>query len=218
MRSLIDECSKICEVNFKIDEVFSAGAVTQLCLASGGVPRDFLTLFVKVSNNFDAHANKKISKPNITEAAIKNMTSKNANLRKDTEGDIETLEHYLSYIKQKIVSEKKTNMFLISNNVIDRYSQIKQAIQELVDLRMLHLVDPNTSAAGGTSGMRYMAYMVDIGLYPNSSPISFKQLDPGVTDNSGRKDEMRGAPKIDLDDFQEFIKKNEVGILEITND
>src|SRR5690606_27291259 len=99
----------------------------------------------------------------------------------------------------------KTSMFLVSNNAIEQHSQARQALKELVDLRMVHLVEPDTSASGGTSGQRYTAYMVDIGLYPSSLQQNFKQLDPGVTDDAGRKDEMRGAPKIDLTDLKSFV-------------
>lgn len=218
MRSLIEECSKLCDVKFNINDIFSDGALTQLCLASGGVPRDFLTLFVKVSNNYDSKANKKISKTNITEAAILNMSNKIASMGTDSVEEKETLDAYLSYIKEAIVKGKKTNMFLVSNSDISQHIQTQQALRELVDLRMIHLVEPDTSAAGGVSGQRYTAYMVDIGLYPSAFQIGFKQLDPGVTDNAGRKDEMRGAPKLDLDELKNYIEIRNKTNLEITDD
>jgi hypothetical protein len=219
MRSLIDECARLCKIQFSIDDIFSAGAFTQLCLASGGVPRDFLTLFVKVCNDYNESTGRKISKTVITEAAIQNMSNKNSSLGTDSAEEKEVLESYLLYIKEKIVQEKKTNMFLVSNNEIEQYPQARQAIKELVDLRMIHLVEPDTSASGGVSGQRYTAYMVDIGLYPSSFQINFKQLDPGVTDSAGRKDEMRGAPKIKLSELQEYIEsKNLTQTLQITDE
>ncbi|MBI2271701.1 MAG: hypothetical protein HYU69_15265 [Bacteroidetes bacterium] len=219
MRSLIGECSSLSKAKVNIDDLFSGGGFTQLCLASGGVPRDFLTLFVKVSNNYDSVVSRKISKTNITESAIQNMSSKYSYLKTDSAEDKEILEIYLDFIKEQIIRGKKTNMFLISNSDIDQYPQVKQAIKELVDLRMLHLVDPNTSASGGTGGQRFTAYMVDIGLYPTAMQQGFTQLDPGVTDDAGRKDEMRGAPKITLHEYNQFVEgKNLKHKLKITED
>lgn len=219
MRSLIEECSSLCGVQFNLDDIFSAGGFTQLCLASGGVPRDFLTLFVKVSNNYDSSTNRKISKTNITEAAIQNMASKSSSLGTDSADEKEILETYLSFIKEKILKEKKMNMFLVSNSEIEQHTQARQAIKELVDLRMLHLVEPDTSASGGKGGQRYSAYMVDIGLYLSALQMGFTQLDPGVTDDAGRKDAMRGAPHLNLEELKAFIdSKNFKQTLEISEE
>lgn len=219
MKSLIEECAKLCGINFNMDDLFSDGALIQLCMASGGVPRDFLTLFVKASNNYNSSMNRRISKRDITEAAIQSWANKQTNLKTDSAEEREILEEYLLYIKDKIISEKKTNMFLVANNDLDSYPQIRQAIKELVDFRMLHLVDPNTSASGSASGTRYTAYMVDIGLYPNAVQHGFNQLEPGITDDAGRKDEMRGAPKINLSDFSTYItQKIPDGRLEISEE
>ena len=219
MRSLIDECSRQCKISFNLDEVFSSGAFTQLCLASGGVPRDFLTLFVQVSNNYDEKSSRKINKTAINEAAIQNMQGKQLNLRTDSSEEKEILEQHLAYIKKVIISEKKVNMFLVSNSEIERFPQIRQAIKELVDLRMLHLVEPDTSAASSVSGQRYSAYMVDIGLYPSSMMMNFRELDPGVKDRQGIKNEMRSAPKLDLDDYSKYIaSQNLKGHLVVTEE
>lgn len=219
MRSLIETCSSSCNVNFNLDDIFSPGAFNQLCMASGGVPRDFLTLFVKVSNNYDSTSNRKISKTNITEAAIQNMASKNSSLGTDSADEKELLETYLSFIKDKILKVKKTNMFLVSNNEIEKHTQARQAIKELVDLRMLHLVETDTSASGGKGGQRYSAYMIDIGLYLSSLQMGFNQLDPGVTDDAGRKDAMRGAPQLELKELEMFIDSKELKqTLEISED
>ncbi len=206
MKSLINQCASACNVAFNIDDIFSSGGFNQLCLASGGVPRDFLTLFVKVSNNYDENASRKISKTNITEAAIQNMANKSTSMGIDSNDEKDILEAYLSFIKDKILVEKKTNMFLVSNSEIEKHSQARQAIKELIDLRMLHLVESDTSASGGKAGQRYSAYIIDVGSYPSALVTGFTQKEPGVTDNAGRKDAMRSSPILELNDLNKFIE------------
>ena len=107
----------------------------------------------------------------------------------------------------------------MSNSEIEQHTQARQAIKELVDLRMLHLVEPDTSASGGKGGQRFSAYMVDIGLYLSALQMGFTQLDPGVTDDAGRKDAMRGAPHLNLEDLKAFIdSKNFKQTLEISEE
>lgn len=219
MRSLINQCATACGLTFEIDDIFSTGGFNQLCLASGGVPRDFLTLFVKVSNNYDDSTKRKISKTNITEAAIQNMANKSSSMGIDSNDEKDILEAYLSFIKDKILNEKKTNMFLVSNSEIEKHSQSRQAIKELIDLRMIHLVESDTSASGGKGGQRYSAYIIDIGSYSSALLMGFTQREPGVTDNAGRKDAMRSSPILDLDELNQFITdKNFTKKLEISEE
>ena len=69
---------------------------------------------------------------------------------------------------------------------------------------MIHLVNPNTSSAPG-DGKRYSAYMVDIGLFPNSNPRGFTQIEPGQKDERSREDKLRSAPKLNLSLYEDFI-------------
>lgn len=219
MKSLINECASACKITFNIDDVFSLGGFNQLCLASGGVPRDFLTLFVKVSNNYDENSLRKISKTNIIEAAIQNMANKSSSMGIDSNDEKDILEAYLSFVKDKILVEKKTNMFLISNSEIEKHSQARQAIKELIDLRMLHLVESDTSALRGRAGQRYSAYIIDVGSYPSALLRDFTQKEPGITDDAGRKDAMRSSPILELNDLNNFIdSKNFDKKLEISEE
>lgn len=219
MRQLLEKCAKLAEIEINIDELFTENAFSQLCLASGGVPRDFLTLFTKLTTKYNPETGKRIGKLDIIEVAIQNIHNKYASLKTDSSEEKELLESYLLKIKEQILENKKTNMFLVPHNIVDEYPEAKQAIKELVDLRMLHLVEPNTSAASSTSGLRFSAYIIDTGLYPNHFMMNFKQLEPGITDNAGRKDEMRSSPKLDIESIAKYIKaKNFNTKLEITED
>lgn len=203
MKNLLLHVNKKVGAEVKYEDLFTDGAFRFLCLASGGVPRDFFSLLISLGPLFNNE--KSISKPNVIEKAIENISNKKDAFRTDTADEENILEHYLRFITKDIVDSKKCNAFLVSNVEVQDYPQINQAIKELVDMRFLHLVNSSISSTH-SDGTRYSAYMVDIGLYPNSNPRGFKQIMPGEKDDRHRQDKIRLAPKINLQDFDSHIK------------
>lgn len=215
MWELLREANRNSNADVNLDEIITENAFKQLCLASGGVPRDFLALFIKLCNNIIS-GKPAISKPDVTDLAIESLPYKFENFKTDSAEEREVLEKYLDYLKRFMIEEKRTNICLVSNSDINNYPQIRQAIKELVDLRLIHLVDANTSSAP-SDGKRYTAYMIDIGLYPNSKPRNFNQIEPGLVDAEGRKDNIRSAPKVHLEDYKAYIDGQNLGFnLEVT--
>ncbi|MEL1254998.1 hypothetical protein AAEO57_14505 [Flavobacterium sp. DGU38] len=203
MWDLLIQANRNSNAGVDLKTLISDNAFKQLCLASGGVPRDFLSLFIKLCNNIIS-GKSIITKTDVNEIAIENYPIKLENFKRDTAEEKDLLEYYLKFLRNFMLTEKNTNICLVSNNDLGDYSQIKQAVKELVDLRLLHLVDSNTSSAP-SDGKRYSAYMIDIGLYPNSKPRNFNQIEPGVVDEAGRKDQIRSSPKVNLERFKDYI-------------
>ncbi|HPE10076.1 MAG TPA: hypothetical protein PLT28_10035 [Saprospiraceae bacterium] len=212
MRELLNEAIKNSTAQIEISRLFSENGFKQLCLASGGVPRDFLSLTLKLASSYVSESNT-ISKIDVTEVAISNFTNKSDAYAKDSAEEKEVLDLYLSYLKDFLFNTKRTNMFLVSNQDVENYPQINQAIKELMDLRMIHLVEPIISCAP-SDGKKYAAYMLDIGLYTNSKPRNFTQIEPGASDDKSRKDQIRSAPRINLDELKANIE-NESPQLEL---
>src|SRR5690606_10215591 len=204
MNSLLDHINRKVGVAINYSNVLTENAFRFLCLASGGVPRDFLSLFINLGNKM-LNGEKNVSKPNVIECSIENLPNKMEAFKTDTADEKSILEHYLKYIKDEIIEKKRINSFLISNNDIANYQDINQAIKELVDLRLFHLVSPNTSSAP-SDGLRYSAYMVDIGLFPNANPRNFVQIEPGQKDEKRREDKIRSSPKLHLGNFKAYIE------------
>lgn len=204
MKDLLTAVNSRVGVNLDYESILTPNAFRFLCLASGGVPRDFFSLFILLSNKMIS-GTRAISKPNVIEVCIENLPNKLEAFKKDSAEEKEILEHYLNYIKEEIIANKKWNSFLVSKNDVLKYARINQAIKELVDLRLLHVANSNTSSAP-SDGSRYTAYVVDIGLFPNSNPRGFQQVEPGQKDEEGREDKLRSSPKINLESFQDYIK------------
>jgi len=202
-KALMNHVKEKANSTLDVSELLTDNAFKFLCLASGGVPRDFFSLFIGLGNKI-IDGKSSISKPDVIEIAIENLPNKLDAFKTDSAEEKEILDHYLQFITEEIINGKRTNSFLVSNTDIAKYSQINQALKELVDLRLLHIVNSNISSAP-SDGKRYTAYMIDIGLYPNSRPREFKQIEPGEKDAEGREDKIRSAPKINLDNYKKYI-------------
>lgn len=216
MKDLLQYINQKLHITINYNDIFTDNAFRFLCLASGGVPRDFFSLFISLGNKI-IEGQKTITKPNVIEQSIENLPNKLNMLKEDSADEKDILENYLNYLRKEIIEIKKWNAFLVSNNEILNHPQINQAIKELVDLRLLHLVNSNTSSAP-SDGTRYSAYMIDIGMFPNANPRSFHQVEPGQKDDAGREDKMRSAPKIQLIEFKNYIETLHMStILQVTS-
>ena len=203
MRSLLEHINKKVGVEINYNNLLTDNAFRFLCLASGGVPRDFLSLFINLGDKMQ-NDGKNISKPNVIDCSIENLPNKMEAFKTDTADEKAVLEHYLLYVKEEIINGKRINAFLVSNNDVLKYPKINQAIKELVDLRLFHLVNSNISSAP-SDGLRYSAYMIDISLFPNANPRNFTQIEPGQRDERSREDKLRSSPKLNLENFKNHI-------------
>ena len=201
MEQLLNNAISAAKINISVSELFAGDGFSQLCLASGGVPRDFLSLFVTLATKASTDG-VAIGKVQVTDAAISCVGNKLESMKKDSGDEDSILIHCLNQIKRYVYAEKRTNAFLIAKDDLENDHHGKQVIRELADLRLIHLVDHNTSKAP-SDGRRYEAYIIDIGLYDNSKPRNFNQIDPSQRDDRARKDSLRGSPVFPLIRFTE---------------
>lgn len=210
MKQLLNNAAAHCgQGEIEIEDLFAGEGFNQLCLASGGVPRDFLALFVILANQYMSKDIPYIGKVEVTEAAIANINNKYSSMRDDSSGERDVLEIILDRIKQHVYNTNRTNAFLVSKSDLAEYPEERQIIKELVDLRLIHLIDENTSKAP-SDGLRYEAYMLDVGLYENSRPRKFNQVQPGSRDEKSRKDNLRSSPKLELDMLGSIIDDEDI--------
>jgi hypothetical protein len=205
MWQILKQINEDSKANLKIEGLLSDNAFKYLCIASGGVVRDFLSLFIRVGEEIkkESSSDIRVSKPEVIDIAISNITNKLDSLKTDSAEEKETLEHYLNYIKNYMINEVKTNIFLLGINDLTSQPQINQAIKELVDFRLIHQIEQNISTKHG--GQRYAAYMIDVGFFPTSrNTKNFSVIEPGMSDQAGR-DAIRSSPKIEIDKIKEHI-------------
>lgn len=145
MRELLNEAIKIVLLKLKSPDFSQKMVSSNFALPLVAFKR-FLSLTLKLASSYVSESNT-ISKIDVTEVAISNFTNKSDAYAKDSAEEKEVLDLYLSYLKDFLFNTKRTNMFLVSNQDVENYPQINQAIKELMDLRMIHLVEPIISCA-----------------------------------------------------------------------
>lgn len=168
-------------------------AMDRLVLASGGVARDFLTIFrrsVEIAiERGGGYRGPKIGAEDVNRAAGEHDASKREELKRDTNDERERLERLFENIKQ-FCFNSSTNCFLVER---DWNQEGAKDIEELVDLRLIHRINPRVTVRD-RAGRLYIAYMLDLSQYTGDRKRRGLNMIPFWT-RSG-SDELRRASLI----------------------
>ncbi len=150
----------------KVVELFNPDALQALTLASGGVPRDFLTIFVHaVEAALSEGKSRWVTPRHIYKGAGRlSYQTKLKHLREDANGDAGGLERVLVDLMGFCLKNKRKTGFLVSQDEAQGHAREHELIQQLMDFKLIHVVEPDTSAASGRPG-RYEAYTLDFSLF-----------------------------------------------------
>jgi hypothetical protein len=146
-------------------DLVADGGVERLVLASGGVARDFLTIFRKAievaRERGKTHRGDRVSAEDVNVAAGEHDRAKRDELRRDTLEERQTLEATLLVIQNFCIANK-VNCFLVEQDTASDGSE--DLLSELVDLRFVHVVESRTTVRD-QPGKLFTAYMLDISQY-----------------------------------------------------
>ena len=153
----------------KLEEFLSDGARDRLVLASGGVARDFLTIFrraVDVARERLARGDEfrgfRVGAEDVNKAAGEYDKFKREDLVRDTGTEDQTnLLDTLKQVNNFCLSKTESNCFLIDKDLDDEETK---KISELVDLKFLHHVRSRVTVRDRVSRI-YDAYMLDLSQY-----------------------------------------------------
>lgn len=165
-------------------------ALKFLVIATGGIPRDFMTSFceaIRVSRRLQRD---RIGKDQIYEV-IKNLKSdKDNNIEIDSELSMDKIENAIEIINREIIGSMKTNVILYP---IDKAEQHEVILKNLINLRYLHLIKSKMTSEKTKQECR--AYLVDMTFYACSRiPSSFDFCRFWEKDNASRLNNLRRAP------------------------
>lgn len=163
--SMLVELGKSVDVTNAI-ELFNPDAAHALTLASGGVPRDFLNIFADaVDLAISKGKTDRLTPTYIYKAAAQvSLHNKRKNLSEDAGVDAQSLERAFADLVSFCLREKKKTCFLVSRDDAQAMMFENEILQQLMDFKLIHLIDPDTSAASGRSG-RFKAYTLDAALF-----------------------------------------------------
>ena len=123
--------------------LFNQQGFEKLVIASGGVPRDMLTICVQaldiaISQGKSAHLTPK----HIWKASSSiTYRTKLKNLRDDALSDAERLERTFRDLFIFCIDEKKRTCFLISQEDVREHSEAHELILQLMDFKLIHVVE-----------------------------------------------------------------------------
>ncbi|MDZ4282112.1 MAG: hypothetical protein U1C04_15265 [Hydrogenophaga sp.] len=187
------------KANFHTRDLINPTALDRLIIASGGVTRDFVGIFsnsIAIARNRGEghHRGSKIGAEDINAAAGEYDGNKREEFKLDTAEDRIQLEEAFQRLVTFCTEESKCNVFLISQKLT---GATKDAIDQLIDLRLIHPVKSRVTLKKGAAGELYEAYMLDVSQYTASRKVhDFHMIDLSASE---KDEEIRRASLI----FQE---------------
>jgi len=141
------------------------GALDRLVLASGGVARDFLSIFrrsvVVARERGGGPRGEKVGVEDVNVAAGEYDSTKREDFKRDTLDDSSPLDAEFGKIRTFCLEGNNTNCFLLDKE--QQHPEV-DLIHELVDLKLVHLIRSRVTVSG-RRGRIYEAYMLDLSQY-----------------------------------------------------
>ena len=187
------------------EKCFNPDALFALTLASGGVPRDYLTIFTAAIQSAKDSGRPWLTPTDIYKSAHQNSYSaKLANLRDEADSDTVRLESLFQDIFRFCLFDKRKTAFLVSQAEAGEYPTEHELIKQLMDFRLIHIVEPETSAASGRPG-RYEAYTLDAAAYMEPRKRNIETVKFWEKDENYRKVGIRESPIYHLSQAKKAI-------------
>lgn len=173
---------------------FMGRGLDRLVEASGGVPRDFLSLLSTYLNNHLPQSKDALGKDAVRDLAGNYFQSKRTDLNSDSEkGESEKLMALFDRINEFCLSKKK-NTFMVDRDVATDYPDDYQRLLRLADFRLIHRISSARSNPT-VPGKSFDTYMLDIGCYSYMRKLSGKLGEIDLTKSEkSLVDELRTAP------------------------
>lgn len=171
-------------------------ALREILIASAGIPRDFLNIFISAYNLFFAKTNNK----HLVLADVRNATVEWYGVDKkktvDANGNAKLL---LDRIINEILITKKRCHFLIP----EKYEKVKE-LNDLIDLRIIHLRKRGISHKG-IKGVAYNVYYLDYACY-TSTNLYHNRINTSLLNEIETTEDFRDIRRVSLEDkfFENF--------------
>ena len=197
---ILSAMGEVVDIEDVVGEFLNPDAPLALTLASGGVPRDFLNIFLEALTEARSRGDaRRLTPTHIYRGASRAAWhQKLENLRADVGGDgLESLEHVFTDICNFCLREKRKTVFLLSHGDAAAHPLEHEMVQQLMDWKLVHIVDTDTSAASGRGG-RYEAYTLDVSTFMAPRLRNIEIVEFWRTDNQRRPVGLRESPIYEL--------------------
>lgn len=171
-------------------------ALREILIASAGIPRDFLNIFISAYNIFFTKTNNR----HLVVADIRNATVEWYGVDKKKTVDANSnAKLLLDKIINDILITKKRCHFLIP----EKYEKVKE-LNDLIDLRVIHLRKRGISHKGN-KGVVYNVYYLDYACY-TSTNLYHNKINTSLLNEIETIDDFREIRRVSLEDkfFEDF--------------
>lgn len=206
----------------EIDGLFKGQGFERLVLAGGGVPRDCLSLFLEVLDAIQPPSGDgRIGKDEVRILSRANFERRIEELKQDSEGREQGILIRGIYVLRQFCIEKKGNIILVSEALLQQNSRVRNLLYRLLDYRIIHTA--GTALTHKSQAGTYHAFAIDIGCYAHMRKLEgrFTEIDLAEQD---AKENMRSGAILDEKEFNTLwdgvprdladpLKSQEVGAL-----
>ncbi|HCG0884988.1 TPA: hypothetical protein NJH56_000752 [Pseudomonas aeruginosa] len=174
--------------------LFKGEGFERLVMAGGGVPRDVLSLFLQLLDEVVQSSSARIGKDDVRLLSRNNFERKIEELKQDSKDDEQDDLIKGIYIIKSFCLERKINIFLIEEKLLQQNDVWRALIYRLLDYRIIHgcATALTHKSAEGT----YQAFAVDIGCYAHFRKLDGRFTEVDISDVNA-KERMRSAPILD---------------------
>jgi len=179
----------------EMDDLFKGEGFDRLVLAGGGVPRDCLSLFLEVLESVQtAGGDGRIGKDEVRILSRANFERRIEELKQDSEGREQGILIRGIYVLRQFCIEKKTNVVLVSEALLQQDSRVRGLLYRLLDYRIIH--SAGSALTHKSQPGTYQAFAIDIGCYAHMRKLQgrFTEIDLSASD---AKEKMRSGPILD---------------------
>jgi len=177
----------------QVDTLFMGEGFDRLVLASGGVPRDFLSLLLESLSPMPA-GQERVGKDDVRQLSLTVLQRRIEELKVDSEQQDQDALIRGIYAIRKFCLDKKVNVFLLSDRVLQEPNGIRDLMNRLLDYRIIHSVGSALTHKSTTG--TFNAYMIDIGAYANLRKLEGRFIEIDITAPDA-KERCRNAPVLD---------------------
>ncbi|MBV8831795.1 MAG: hypothetical protein JO108_21505 [Acidobacteriaceae bacterium] len=178
-----------------VDELFKGAGFDRLVLAGGGVPRDCLSLFLQILDAVQSpNGDGRIGKDDVRISSRANFEWRIEELKQDSDGQEQGILIRGIYVLRQFCLEKKRNVLLVSEGVLQQNDRIRTLLYRLIDYRIVHSAGSALTHKSQTG--TFHAFAIDIGCYAQMRKLEgrFTEIDLAGAD---AKERMRSGPILD---------------------
>lgn len=182
----------------EIDGIFKGDGFKRLVMAGGGVPRDCLSIFLEVLDTV-REGDGRIGKDDVRIMSRSNFERRIEELKQDSEGAEQNVLLKGIYVIRKFCMDKKTNLFFISEQMLQQKDTLRDLIYRLLDYRIIH--SAGTAITHKSQPGTFHSFVIDLGAYAHMRTLQgrFSELD--ISDPATRE-KMRSSPVLTYEDFK----------------